>query len=268
MHDAVSNSLDGAKKSSTSKIALNQKLKDNLEAIGHEVSAATNLDTLKIKVTERISDIAESLAQKENIEQEEQQLLSTSLSQMQSRLSELESEAENYKSKLSEQRFKSLQDALTKLPNRAAFDERLEIEFTRWTRYQHNLCLAVIDIDHFKRINDGFGHSAGDRTLQVISMALRKFLRETDFIARFGGEEFVVLFPESKLDAKLPKLESIREQVKRIPFKFKDKSLNATISIGATQFKKGDTPLGAFDRADEALYKAKRTGRDKVIITP
>ncbi|AWB65242.1 GGDEF domain-containing protein [Saccharobesus litoralis] len=267
VHDAVSNSLSGAKKTTSNKKQLNDKLKHNLELISQDVSAATNLDSLKVKVTERIGDIAEALAQKESIEQEEQTLLLTNLSQMQSKLSELESEAETYKTKLSEQRFKSLQDALTKLPNRAAFDERLDIEFTRWQRYNHNLCLAVIDIDHFKSINDNFGHSAGDRTLQVIAMALRKFLRQTDFIARFGGEEFVVLFPESKLNDIIPKLESIREQIKRIPFKFKDKNLNATISIGATQFKKGDTPLGAFDRADEALYKAKRTGRDKVVTT-
>ncbi|WP_111977259.1 GGDEF domain-containing protein [Algibacillus agarilyticus] len=267
VHDAVSNSLTGTRRTSSTKVALNEKLRNSLSLIGDDVNSATDLNELKISVTSRIGDIAEALAEKESIEQQEQGLLLDSLTQMQTRLGDLEKEAESYKSKLSEQRFKSLQDALTKLPNRAAFDERLEIEFTRWDRYNHDLCLAVIDIDHFKRINDTFGHSAGDRTLQVIALALRKFLRETDFIARYGGEEFVVLVPETKLAALEAKLNLIREQIKRIPFKFKDKSINCTISIGATQFRKGDSPLGAFDRADEALYKAKRTGRDKVIIT-
>nr|WP_246283161.1 GGDEF domain-containing protein [Marinifaba aquimaris] len=185
---------------------------------------------------------------------------------MQARLAELELEAEEYKKRLSEQQFKSLQDSLTKLPNRAAFDERIQLEFKRWQRYGKDLCLAVADIDLFKQINDQFGHLAGDKTLQVIGKAITYGLRETDFIARYGGEEFVFIFPETSAKELEIKLHSLKEKIKTIPFKFKDKSVNVSISIGLTQFKKGDQPNTAFERADKALYQAKNDGRDKVKL--
>ena len=142
----------------------------------------------------------------------------------------------------------------------------MDIEFKRWTRYGYQLCLAVVDIDFFKRINDSYGHSAGDKTLKVIATALKKSLRTTDFIARFGGEEFVILMPETKLgDMEVP-LNKIRSIIKKIPFKFKGKDVTITISIGVTEFKEKDNSLQAFDRADAALYEAKNSGRDKVIL--
>ncbi len=125
----------------------------------------------------------------------------------------------------------------------------------------------VIDVDHFKSINDRFGHTAGDITLQVIAKALQKSVRQSDFIARYGGEEFVLLMPGlSLLNAAQP-LEKLRKVIKNIPFKFREKEIEITISLGATQFKKGDTPLKAFDRADDALYEAKKTGRDRLCMS-
>jgi diguanylate cyclase (GGDEF)-like protein len=144
----------------------------------------------------------------------------------------------------------------------------MEIEFKRWQRNGFPLCLAVVDIDFFKRINDNYGHSAGDKTLKVIANALKKSLRSTDFIARFGGEEFVILLPETKLADVSGPLNKIREIIKKIPFKFKNKDVSITISMGVTLFKTGDNPLQAFDRADAALYEAKNGGRDKVIVKP
>ncbi len=128
------------------------------------------------------------------------------------------------------------------------------------------LSIVLADVDHFKNINDSFGHSAGDKTLKVIARALRQSLRDTDFIARYGGEEFILLFPETPVHELEGPLNSLREKIKRIPFKFKDQSVPITISFGATQLRASDTGREAFDRADEALYDAKREGRDKVIF--
>lgn len=267
VHSAVSTSISGSQSINESKQKLNAQLKDNLEGMSDEVNKATTLDGLKKQINLRISDIIDALNQKESLESQEHQLLIDNLSEMESRLKELEEEAEEYKKKLSEQRFKSLQDILTKLPNRASLDERMELEYRRWMRYSHDLCVVVADIDHFKQINDKFGHSVGDRVLQIIAATLQKGLRETDYIARYGGEEFVLIFPESKLKEIDGKLNQLREAVSQIPFKFKNADLKVTISMGATQFKAIDQPQSAFDRADQALYKAKSSGRNKVILT-
>ncbi len=266
VHQAVSTSINGSKTINESKQKLNEQLKNNLASMTDDVNQATSLEALKRQINLRIGEIASALNEKESLESEEHQLLINSLSEMESRLQELEVEAEEYKKKLSEQRFKSLQDMLTKLPNRASLDERMELEYRRWMRYSHDLCVVVADIDHFKSINDKFGHSVGDRVLQIVAATLQKGLRETDYIARYGGEEFVLIFPESKLKEIESKLNTLRETVSKIPFKFKNSDLQVTISMGATQFKAIDQPQSAFDRADQALYEAKSSGRNKVII--
>jgi diguanylate cyclase (GGDEF)-like protein len=126
--------------------------------------------------------------------------------------------------------------------------------------------MAIIDIDHFKSINDKFGHMAGDKALKVIARALQNNLRDTDFLARFGGEEFVLLMPNISPDAVMVPLDNIREQIKALPFRFKDQQVSISVSIGATLFKESDKPLDAFERADQALYESKSSGRDKVNI--
>jgi diguanylate cyclase (GGDEF)-like protein len=188
------------------------------------------------------------------------------LTGMELRLNELESEALTFRSKLAEQNFRSLQDSLTEIPNRAAFDERLELEIKRWERYQTPLCIALADVDLFKKINDNFGHSAGDKTLKVIAKALQQGLRETDFIARYGGEEFVILFPETPLDELTAPLNKLREKIKNIVFTFKGQKVPITISFGASQLTAKDSSRQVFDRADEALYEAKKAGRDRVVL--
>ena len=266
VHQAVLNSLSKSKHINEEMVALNEKIQSQIKNLSMQSEKATSLDELQKLVSTNLKVITDSIIQKEELEREEKMILLDSLSVMEERLVDVEKTANTYKKHLAEQKFKSLQDSLTRLPNRAAFDERMEIEFKRWQRYNHSLCMAVVDIDHFKKINDTFGHSAGDKTLKVIAQALKKTLRGTDFIARYGGEEFVILIPESSVADLLVPLNKIRESIKRIPFKFKESKVQITISIGATMFTKGDGPREAFDRADSALYKAKNNGRDQVII--
>lgn len=266
VHTAVLTSLDKSRRISEEMAELDDTISRQISELSSNAVSATSLDELKSLVSTKLSAINEAIQTKEKLERQEKSALLDSLSVMENRLSDVEKEADLYKKHLADQKFKSLQDTLTKLPNRAAFDERMDIEFKRWQRYGFHLCMAVVDIDFFKRINDSYGHSAGDKTLRVIASALKKSLRTTDFIARFGGEEFVILLPESQLKDMEKPLNKIRESVKRIPFKFKNKDVTISISIGVTAFREGDNPLTAFDRADGALYEAKNSGRDRVIL--
>ena len=114
-----------------------------------------------------------------------------------------------------------------------------------------------LDIDHFKSINDKYGHAVGDKTLQIVAKALKKSFRATDFVSRFGGEEFACLMVNTHPDEVMVPLEKVRKAIESIPFVIKKDRLNITISIGVTELKNSDDSLSIFERADKALYEAK-----------
>jgi diguanylate cyclase len=266
VQQAVSLSLKNADQLHQKLDILNQQIEQQITQLGHSTKNATSLEQLKDLVTQRLGSISDALKSKEQLETAERQAMILTLNGMELRLKELEAEAQSFRTKLAEQNFRSLQDSLTEIPNRAAFDERLALEIKRWQRYKKPLCIALADVDHFKSINDNYGHSAGDKTLRVIAKALQQGLRETDFIARYGGEEFVILFPETALEELAAPLNKLREKIKSIVFTFKSQKVPITISFGASQLTAEDTSRQIFDRADEALYEAKKAGRDRVIL--
>lgn len=247
---------------------LNQQIELQITHLSEASERATSLEQLKLLVSDKLAAITGSLREKEQLEQQERSNLLLTLSNMEQRLNELETDASNFKKRISEQQFRSLQDALTEIPNRAALDERYQLEIKRWQRYKKPLCIALADVDHFKNINDNYGHSAGDKTLKAIAKALKHGLRETDFIARYGGEEFVILFPETALEDLEGPLNVLKDKIRKMPFKFKNTHVPISISFGATQLTPNDSSRSAFDRADEALYEAKKAGRNKVILKP
>lgn len=245
---------------------LHTQIELQIELLSQGTQKATSLEQLKILVAGKLQAITGSLREKEELEKQERDAIIHTLHAMELRLKELEHEAQTFKNRLAEQNFRSLQDALTQIPNRAAFDDRYELEIKRWKRYNTPLSVALADVDYFKAVNDNYGHSAGDKTLKVIAKALKQGLRDTDFIARYGGEEFVLLFPDTPLEALEIPLNKLREKIKNIAFKFRNKNVPITISFGATQLRPDDNSRAAFDRADEALYEAKKAGRDSVIL--
>jgi len=266
VQQSLVSSLSGSQNFRDKLNLLNTQIQQQIDTLSAESKSATSLEQLQHLVSHKLTAINQSMHEKEGLEREEREQILLTLKAMESRLAELEQEAKQFKKKLSEQKFRSLQDALTELPNRAAFDERFELEIRRWQRYGKPLTIALADVDHFKQINDSYGHSAGDKTLKVIAQALKQSLRDTDFIARYGGEEFILLFPETPMSELALPLNNLRERIKKIPFKFKDKNVPISISFGATELKAADTGRAAFDRADEALYEAKRAGRDRVVL--
>lgn len=154
-------------------------------------------------------------------------------------------------------------DKLTGLYNRRKLDEYMEWEIERVKRYHNPLSFMMIDIDHFKYINDTFGHPVGDTTLQALAKILIENLRKSDIVGRYGGEEFLVICPESNGDATMQLAEKIRSVIENHIFKDIE---HMTISIGIAQFKENDTAHELLSRADKALYQAKQQGRNRAIF--
>lgn len=158
---------------------------------------------------------------------------------------------------------KAYQDGLTKIYNRNKFDELFDIELSRVQRYKHPLSLAIIDIDHFKKVNDTFGHLIGDEILIMLADNLQKKLRKTDIFARWGGEEFVILFTETQLNDAINCSNILRELIQELEHEIAGK---ITVSLGVTEYIQGDTAEILFKRCDDALFKAKENGRNRVEV--
>ena len=156
-------------------------------------------------------------------------------------------------------------DGLTQVNNRRSFDETIEREISRCRRYGRTLSMVLIDVDHFKRINDTFGHLAGDAVLKEVASAIKKRIRKEDLLARYGGEEFAVLTTEVDLKGALAMAEKVRKVIEKHEFSFDDEIIPVTISCGvSTLGKKSDGAEAMVQRADEKLYEAKEAGRNQV----
>lgn len=158
-----------------------------------------------------------------------------------------------------------VRDSLTGALNHASIKEMLEAELGRARRDGDRLCLAMIDIDHFKQVNDTYGHATGDRVIKSIARLMRRNLRRGDHIGRYGGEEFAVILPRTNLKDALRRLEDLREQFASLAQPHVDGEFRVTFSAGLVE---GDGSVAAatlVERADEALYAAKRTGRNRLV---
>jgi diguanylate cyclase (GGDEF)-like protein len=157
-------------------------------------------------------------------------------------------------------------DPLTELANRRSFQARFEEERDRALRYGRPLSLLMIDIDRFKEINDAHGHDAGDASLRSMAESFRQVLRKTDFAARLGGEEFVILMPETDLSNAAKFAERLRETVAGLSIAFRKQQLNFTVSIGVTLVGgEGNSMTKALQDADRLMYRAKQNGRNCIV---
>jgi diguanylate cyclase len=187
----------------------------------------------------------------------------------------LEAELENTKDDISvlqrdldEVRKESMLDPLTKIANRKAFDEQLEEEMKVALATGKSLSLLVFDIDHFKAFNDTFGHLTGDQVLRLVAQVLKANIRGRDMPARFGGEEFVAILPETDLAGGMNVGETIRAAVQSkelLKRSTNEKLGRITLSVGVAMFRSDDTAASLIERADRCLYAAKKKGRNKVV---
>ena len=266
VHKTLISSLKSSKGYDEQLRKLNKQIDQQIAELSQSTTSATSLDELQIVIDKKLGVINTSIKERDIIEQERSDKLQEALQKMESKLGGLEQRTEYYRKKWIEEKVRNGIDTLTGLPNRSAYDTRIQEEHKRWQRQPQPMCIAVMDIDHFKNINDTYGHSVGDKTLKIVASTLKKHLRATDFLARYGGEEFVAILLNSGPNEVAAPLEKVRIAVEKIPFKVKDTPLNITISIGYTQLLESDNIHTAFDRADKALYEAKNTGRNRVCF--
>ena len=168
-------------------------------------------------------------------------------------------------SKSKQLEFKATHDFLTQINNRQYFNNILKEEILRVNRYNNNLSLIMFDIDHFKVINDTFGHETGDTVLIELTRLVRVYLRNSDLFARYGGEEFMILLRESTKENAFKVANKLREKIEEYQI-LKDKNHKVTCSFGVTEFIKTETDKSFIKRVDEALYEAKESGRNKVVL--
>jgi two-component system cell cycle response regulator len=159
-------------------------------------------------------------------------------------------------------------DGLTSLKNRRAFDRELVEGFEHARRYERPMSVVVVDVDHFKAINDQYGHPAGDCVLRAVAQVLESGTRASDFVARIGGEEFAILLPESPLMEALQFAEKVRAAVESATIRTAEIAHRVTVSVGVASMPHSHVRSGAelFHAADQALYRAKANGRNRVEI--
>ena len=164
-------------------------------------------------------------------------------------------------------KYLSLTDELTELPNRRCFDNEFNKEFLRAQRYKNNLTLVMFDIDHFKQVNDTYGHQCGDYILKQVSKAALQTFRQTDMVYRTGGEEFMVILTETDINQCIIPLERFRKTIETLLLEFNNQNINITVSIGACQYSpKIKTKEELIEKTDCALYKAKNSGRNQTVL--
>ncbi len=265
VQNAVKKTLSKSSESQSTNNTITDKLQSQLVELGNTTESAVSLEGVKVNIHSKLKSITATLDTKGKFEQLSHKELTSQLNQMAEKVKNLEEQSAGLSKKLSEQKRKSMQDALTKLNNRASFDEYFSKEMVRFHYEPFDLSLAVIDIDDFKHINDNYGHTAGDKTLQVIANTLQNEVSNDAFVARYGGEEFVIIYSNQQETALIGELERINKKVARLPFKFKSNRVSITLSIGVTHINKNDNIHTAFERADKAMYQAKSQGKNQVI---
>jgi diguanylate cyclase (GGDEF)-like protein len=157
-------------------------------------------------------------------------------------------------------------DPLTGVYNRRAYGKRISEELQRYLRHKRPFSMLMLDVDHFKSVNDQYGHAVGDLCLKEIIKRIQPLLRQSDFLARFGGEEFVLLLPETVQSGAVEVAEKLRKCIEKTEFLHRGKLVPITISIGATQVMSTDQQTDMlFNRVDKAMYRAKAAGRNCVV---
>ncbi len=245
---------------------LDAAVKQEVRGIESSVRDAADLQQLKHEVQAHLENIVTQLEEHQREEEQSHQRATEEMALLQDRLKVMEEETEQLRGRVREERIQAMTDTLTGIPNRMAFDERIADEVARWKRFHTPLALLVWDVDKFKVINDNYGHKAGDKVLKTVAHTLQSQVRETDFLARFGGEEFVLIMTGTELPVIQEVADKLRESVAACGFHFRGNSVQVTISCGIALFTEGDNPEGVFDRADQALYRAKENGRNRCEI--
>jgi diguanylate cyclase len=245
---------------------LNLRVTDEVKQLRLTAETAGDIATLREQLSARLDAISSHLTDFRLREEARVRTYRDRVTRMRTRIAVLERESRTLHDNLREEQRMAMIDALTGIPNRAAYDDRIEQEHKRWKRFARPVSILAWDIDRFKAINDAYGHKAGDKVLRVIGQHLARHVRDTDFVGRYGGEEFVMLLVGTEPSEARVVAEKIRLEISQLGFHFHERPVSITASCGIASFQDDDTPDAAFDRADKALYQAKEAGRNCCIV--
>ncbi len=241
-----------------------QKL-DNIKDAVQGFTDINDLDSLKENIFLYLDDIQKKIEEKNKIDYQRYEELQKELQILNNKLEDTQKELERIKEERKKIEKEILIDGLTGIYNRRAFDNKIQEIIKLNKRYNTEYCLIILDIDHFKKINDKYGHRVGDNALNRIVKNIKLIIRDSDFFARYGGEEFAIILPETKLKNAANVAEKIKKIIENIIFTYKkSETIKITISAGISELKKTDTPDSFIERADKALYFAKNNGRNQV----
>jgi diguanylate cyclase len=264
--ESLETTFQGEREAAKQRMAFGDKVNEEVKGIETSVHEAQDLDTLKMDIRSRIDAIQAHMDAYRKIETDREERSSSEIKELSAQLDTFQTEVTTLHKKLEQAREAATIDALTSLPNRMAYEERIAEEIERARRYQRPLSLAIIDVDFFKKINDQFGHPAGDKVLKILADVFRKRTRDSDFTARMGGEEFMLVLTETDADDALGVTDKLRGVIEQANFHFRDTRVPVTVSCGITDFCEGDSAEDLYSRADEALYEAKEGGRNRCVL--
>lgn len=245
---------------------LETAIQGDIDQIKNHIDNSKTIEELSIRINQNLQTIGGRIKEYRANEQQRDEHYQKQVKQLKSKLTESEQNAEEIKNLLSYQKYKINHDSLTSLPNRESYDEYIIEALQRWKDNGKILSLAVGDIDHFKFINDTFGHLAGDKVLKKVASIFKASMRDLDYIARYGGEEFVFIFEDTTSKAALSIIEKLRKSVEDCQFVYRDNKVDVSVSFGLTTIVQGDNIESLFIRADSALYKAKDAGRNRSAV--
>ena len=230
-----------------------------------EAANATELGVLQSVVKARLERVAQHVGNFRA--REEFRLLEVNgrAERMRVRIAELERETGDLHSRLDSEKQGARIDPLTGIANRKGFEERFAHEIAQKPRPALPVAMLLWDLDNFKIINDSYGHRAGDRVLQSVAACFMAAVRGNDFVARIGGEEFVMLLCGAKSEQAMLIANQVRSAVEALRFHFRGTPVRVTVSCGLTELKENDLAEAAFDRADGALYRAKHGGKNLCV---
>ncbi len=238
-----------------------------IDNIKNSASTALELSALQRNVSQYLQELTSELHKYKRDEDHRLRETQRQLAEMSEKLQDLETETQTLRNNLKLAHAKAFCDPLTGMPNRLAYNEKIDLEFKNWKRYKNPVSMIIWDVDYFKNINDVYGHKAGDKTLSLFAHLMKRSCRETDFIARYGGEEFVMLLHNTKTEQALIVAEKFRTLIAGTDFNYQGKKVDFTISCGISEFMEKDLRHeDVFERADQALYQSKENGRNRCTV--
>lgn len=245
--------------------SFHQQMNDEVIKMHENVRSASNIDALKQTLDSNIISLKDNIAGYLTKGKQRFSAAETRNKALSAQVDSMEKETQDLKQRLNENKKKLFFDTLTGIHNRMAYNDQIKKLLARWQRYAEHFSYAIIDIDHFKKVNDTYGHNTGDKVLKLVANIMQKNIRESDTLFRIGGEEFVLILPNTKIEQAAPTIEKIRNAVSSSGFRFKDDKVVIHISAGLTEVNDSDTVDSLFERADKGLYQAKETGRNKLV---